>query len=366
MKKQLLGLCALASMLFIAKTSTAQYALPVRTLDIPYTATAPTLDGEDDATIYSDWQTTTITKKAGAGIPEADYTTGMDGDFTVQFKVAWDLDYLFLLVDVQDQIAEYYSIGKNESWTWDNIEGFIDLDTNSTTGTYSSTSTTQMRFCPGLVDAAGDDSLFESNARGVGALAIAKRAALNFFEDATVAIDGTTPGYHFELQIPWASATDSATVDIQPMTVQGGGTVVGFDIGAADSDGDGSGSVGNRNTTGGKQAFWDLDNPAGTGNEDNAYSNRRNLGQVTLTGTYVPRVVGVVNPIISNSLSVFPNPTYGIVNISNINTSTVEVMNVAGQSIKVPVVNGQIDITNLSSGTYFIKAENSVAKIMKR
>ena len=146
------------------KQTPAQYVDPINTLSVLSTCADIAIDGEADAS-YSDWQSTMIAKEAGTGVtPHA----GDDTDFNFRFKLTWDLNYLYFLADVIDDVEENYALGKAYPWSWDNVEVFIDLDTNSTTQDYSTTSTTHMRFCRGLLDSKGNDSIVESNSRRSG------------------------------------------------------------------------------------------------------------------------------------------------------------------------------------------------------
>ena len=300
--------------LFIFRTATPQYVLPVSTLDVPATKAPVIIDGRPDSS-YSDWQYTRICKEAGAGINPVD---GDNSDFNARFKVCWDYTYLYFIADVIDDVEEDYMIGFAQPWTWDNAEVYIDLDTNSTAPMYSTTSTTQMRFCRGLLDADGNDSLVESNVRGSGGpndygsiWQTDQIKQYKFFEDHKLTLDGK-PGWHVEVAIPWSAATDSASVDIHNLTAEGGETVLGFDVQVADADLPGAPDNIGRNGPGGAQSFWDLDDPAGTGNEDNAYQDRRVFGMISLTGipdSASPVMFHGYSPADSLALQVIANET---------------------------------------------------------
>lgn len=235
----------------------AQYVEPINTLTVPYLKN-PIIDGDADDG-YSNWVPMKIVIEAFMGIPPKD---GDAIDFNAQFKIAWDTSYLYLLVDITDDIEESMPVGGANQWTWDNFEVFIDLDTNSTTNTYSSSSTAQLRFC-----------------RGEGAIAggggFGRAMADDYIFEQIIEADG----WIVELAIPWTAA--SATGEYPDMHEQAK-DIIGFDISVADADGDGTGTEGGRNLAGGAMMFWDLDAPLGTGNEDNAYQNRRVFGHIKL------------------------------------------------------------------------------------
>jgi len=83
---------------------------------------------------------------------------------------------------------------------------------------------------------------------------------------------------------------------------------------------------------------------------------------ITVKATPEEALLGVTqNPIAEKNISVYPNPTMGIVNFSN-NTNAifnkVEVADMNGRVVKSDVVNateGQISISDLSAGVYMMK-----------
>jgi hypothetical protein len=349
MKKQLLNLLLVAAFVFAASLAKAQYSEPDMQMDVPAIdhAGAIAMDGVAEAD-YSDFIQMKIAKRAGAAL--TDYEDGDASDFNAQFKVCWDGDYLYYYLEVTDDIAEYYGNDDadpyGQSWTWDNSEVFIDLDTNSTTNTYDVNSTTQMRFNPGLLSDAGDDSLVESNSRG-------KVDQYQFWEDAEA-----PGGWKIEVAIPWAAATaQTDPPDVVAITEANG--IMGFDAAVADADGDGSDhSQGGRNVEGGAQMFWDLDTPIG--NEDNAYQNRRTLGWIALTGT-----VGL-SPVSQQAIDVWPNPVSDKLNIKNY-SGPVTIYSIIGTEVmEINNVTGAIDVSRLSSGVYVVATEKGTARILKK
>ncbi|MDD3688068.1 MAG: choice-of-anchor J domain-containing protein [Bacteroidales bacterium] len=93
-------------------------------------------------------------------------------------------------------------------------------------------------------------------------------------------------------------------------------------------------------------------------------------------GSSVPMIrlnVGIPSGIESNivsNVSVYPNPTTGIVSVSNVENATIEVINLMGQVVATVNSNTEInsiDLSNEANGTYFVRVvkgnEVSTSKI---
>lgn len=312
----------------------AQYAEPNQTLTVPYLT--PEIDGDADDG-YSDFVPMKIGKRAGAGVA---YEDGDAVDFNAQFKIAWDTAYLYLYVEVTDDVEESMPVGGANAWTWDNMEIFIDLDTNSTTNTYNTASTVQLRY----------------NRGEVGVESPGRSTAADWLTEQINEADG----WIVELGIPWTSASAAG---VNPDMCVEAGDILGFDIAVADGDGDGTGTEGGRNVEGGAQMFWDLDAPDATGNEDNAYQNRRVFGWITLGTTGAPCTVGVEDQNVS-VYGVYPNPSNGVVNFSNLDVKSFDIYNVLGARVtSVQVVNNLASV-KLESGIYFAVIKNTTVKVV--
>jgi hypothetical protein len=332
-------LCFVA-VLFYAASVSGQYVEPIRTLDVAAVqAAAPiTIDGVGDEAIYTANQTMKIAKRAGAANP-AGLEDGDAVDFNGFVKLAWDLSYLYLYVEVTDDVEESMPVGGAEAWTWDNFEIFIDLDTNSTTNTYANTSTIQLRINRGEVGvespgrAAKTDYLYEQ------------------VNDAAM--------WAVEVGIPWTSA--SATGVVPDMLAQQTEGVIGWDFAIADADGDGSQTTGGRNREGGAQMFWDDDTPID--NADNAYQNRRVFGFITLTGT--PGGSGI-NPKVIDTYKVYPNPSNGVVTFANLKgVESFDIFNLVGAKVlTVDVKGSQVRVPSLKSGVYFARIKDTTLKFV--
>lgn len=70
--------------------------------------------------------------------------------------------------------------------------------------------------------------------------------------------------------------------------------------------------------------------------------------------------VGINDDVKMNKLSIYPNPSTGIININNIEGAQISVMNIVGQQvleINNANLNQQINLSDLDNGTYLIRVE---------
>ncbi len=262
MKKSYVLSMVITLTLFFSGHTRAQYCEPVREMSVPAVTHGIIIDGIDDDTDYSPIQTMQIAKRAGAANPYG-LEDGDAFDFNATFKAAWDNDYLYLYVEVIDDVEESMPVDGAEAWTWDCIEVFIDLDTNSTTMHYSAESTIQMRFNRGPV--------------GISYPGRANSSDYLFYQD------NHASGWKIETGIPWTAASEMGQ---KPDMLTKINSVIGFDVSVSDADGDGTQPVGGRNIEGGAQMFWDQDTPIE--NADNAYQDRRTFGFARLMGGLLP------------------------------------------------------------------------------
>lgn len=81
-----------------------------------------------------------------------------------------------------------------------------------------------------------------------------------------------------------------------------------------------------------------------------------------------PSSLSSSSPTFSN-LTIYPNPTTGIINLSDISKigETIIISNVLGQVVKTVKTNNVIDISNLPQGIYFLQTKNLlIKKIIKK
>jgi len=328
MKKQLLKLSATVVLLALFSVNYAGHLIPMRTMIIPLANNVVTIDGAADEAFWSASQATEAFNKTGCATEQ---------DFTFAFKVCYDAEYLYILGTVTDDVDNSTpDNGATNPWTFDNVEPFIDLDTNNS----------------GVVTAYDSNTIQLRINRGMDSVQQFVRATR---ADYKLYWENTSDGWLFEVAIPWKAvlAASEETADIMPFFAPG--VVSGFDMGGADSDA-APGTPDLRDC----QTAWDNDDPSDDADrtEDNAWNNRSVFGTVTF------EEYSSVKPATTTSTTVFPNPTNGLVTITNISgVTSVEVMNIAGQVVSTQKFDGTVDMSQLESGIYFIKAGNNVVKV---
>lgn len=71
----------------------------------------------------------------------------------------------------------------------------------------------------------------------------------------------------------------------------------------------------------------------------------------------------------SSSLKLYPNPFNGVVNVDVVNSSKIEVYNLAGKLIKTKNINkgnSQLDMTQYANGLYIVKVINETGTVYKK
>jgi hypothetical protein len=333
MKKQLLNLSFVAVALGLyVTTASSQLVEPVQRLDVTATTSEMVMDGTADETGYTAMQTTTIFNPTGN--PTRDPV-----DFGASFQLSWDSTYLYICAVVTDDIEADYNWGVGNSWTFDNVEVFIQLDTCTVPNSYNSR-TVQLRIC-----------------RELDSVETAGRAART---DYDYYVANTADGWVTETSIPWTCvlAAGDTLMSVADYMADYTGVEIGFDFsGADDDDTDGDPAVGNRDC----QSAWDSDDPSDDADrtEDNAWNNTTVFGRITLD-----HIVGIESPSLS-AINLYPNPTTGIINL-DVN-GLVDIYNVAGTLVKsVQSLDNKINVSDLSEGIYFIRTKDGMAKFIKQ
>ncbi|MBN1951365.1 MAG: T9SS type A sorting domain-containing protein [Bacteroidales bacterium] len=334
MKNTLLFLVLMVSgfSLLIQRTSAAPVE-PVRELFLNYVWAIPVIDGIRDNS-YGEVQTTNIFNP-----------TGYDGeaDFSAVFCVVADYEYLYVHAEITDDVNHSYEWNVGNPWEFDNIELFLQLDTNTMTTGYDS-ATVQLRICRSL------DSV-ESPGH-------ASRSDYLYYMEADAA-----GGWITEVAVPWTAVLPESIESIYDY--KGCSGVLGFDFSAADSDNtDGDASVGNRNV----QSAWDDDDPADESDrtEDLAWNNTSVFGYLyyNMCGSTTESPGG------KNQVTLFPNPAENTLQLEPEERSChLLICNMQGMKVmeKEFLQGEELDISGLPAGMYTVLIDGkSSGKFIKR
>jgi len=281
------------------------------------------MDGSIDA-YYSEEQTMDYMYPSMFGYPEPE-------DYTGVFRLCYDFQYLYLIAIITDDISENYHWEYDDSWMFDNIEWFVQLDTQTVTTEYDD-GTRQFRICRGL------DSVLAHIHNSIIVYVPEQEFGYSMGES-------TATGWVTEVAMPWEAAYTGGVLpqDIHSYMED----AMGFDFSGADADNtDGDPTIGNRDY----QAAWDLDGQDGT--EDLAWYNVRSFGYITF---------GMVNSVENNDTQdflCFPNPASERLFIQSAEkVLRIEILDLSGilRLTSELSADNSIDLSGLQTGQYFIK-----------
>lgn len=318
MKKQLLNFgVAIAATILFAGYALAQHEAPIRVASVPFAdASEMVMDGIADE---ASWGTAMTTWEPfnNAGVES-------DADFSGSIQLCFDWNNIYIFVNVTDDVEESYA-GTGDSYTFDCVEIFLDVDTTITNadGSYIGDEA-QIRYQRSDTDIEGT-------------------AARNSADMSNYAIVNGGTSWQLECAIPWVAFAEEGKSNQDMVDWLTAGNVIGFDCQLADNDGSGRDG----------QFMWDADVVGEGTTEDNAWKDTRAFGVIELE---VPSAVRTAS---ANSFNVYPNPASGVVNFNNVaNVNTIEIVNLVGQMVKVVDVAGNsvaVNVADLASGNYFAR-----------
>jgi len=322
MKKQLLNLSFVAVALALYITANAKPLDPVNTMVVNGTmdAVTMTMDGAASEACYGDVQETTDFNSTGRDNGDADYAA--------VFQVCYDLNYLYMYIEVTDDVAHMYDGVNGNSYEFDNCEVFLQLDTNTVVTSYD-TVTIQLRIN-----------------RGLDSMETPGRAAK---EDYIYYQEESGSGWIQEVAIPWTCvmAPSMLPEDFATIYVDDVAHVYGFDFSGADSDGTDP-------TTGARdiQVSWDEDGDPSDAQEDNAWNHTECFGYVTFEKW------DALAPAVENTLNAYPNPATSEITFNVEGQANIEIYSITGSLVMVANT-ATVDVSALSSGMYIAKDVNN-------
>jgi hypothetical protein len=347
MKKQLLKISASAVLLALCGIAFGQFVQPVKSLSIPYAGNI-IIDGIASATEkYCTAQPVTV-----VDIPTGEVDD--PADLSGSFQVCYDTKFLYVFASIKDDQPGIWDpkLGLDASWNYDNAEIFFDLDTNGTFATAYDSTCVQLRI------ARGTDTIY--TASDMPSHALPAKDPLRAGKGNIVMVNGSDY-WKFEAKIPWGAVfpANNTIKNIYKYTCIP--NAMDFSIGDNDKVPTGPGRD--------RQGTWDwedIGNPAkpyiGT-----AFKNRTEMGICYLSVEYCS---SAINYTTKSNTVVFPNPTTGIVTISNLNGATsASIMGITGAVLMhVDLTNNnQIDMSQLKAGIYFLILDTGfVVKVGKQ
>lgn len=293
------------------------------------------VDGSDSDAVWSKTNWNPISK---VWIP---YNGKMAaGDFSGKFKVAWDVDYLYVLVEVVDNmISDGYANPLQNWWDDDCLEVF--LDENRSKGFHETNSNAFAYHVSTKYDA------IDLDASGKG---------VNYKNNLKVIMDTTgTNTYLWELAIKNYSASFNINNPEASRVMLSAKKLMGFSIAYCDND----------ETKARENFIGSMDMTAATANDN--YKTADYFGSMLLVDrTDITQAVSI--KIDQDKLvRVFPNPAKNVINIERINGASeemsFEIRSVSGSLLKSGQIKTRhqiITVNDLMPGIYFLTVSSGV------
>lgn len=328
MKKQLLTLGAAALCVFaVAQQPTTDAATITGDVKI---------DGKLDETAWLDATAVDIDKSFSTETPSV----------TASFKLLWSTQGLFVGITAEDDVwAPSWVTGKAD-WESDKIEVYFDFSDPQQNGKGAKDAMGDYQIGMNFQEEGMNDGVFHKNNGSDGAADSMMCYASTDYDAA-----GKYTAEYFvpadQLFVAGAGGAVATLAD---------GTVIGFDVTIVDNDNDGNGR---------QRKVW-----ANIGGIDESWNNMDDVGLATLKGTGAEVSVDFNLPSTSvsqatvNTTMVYPNVASEMIFV-NVEASEYNVINSLGQVVMVSQTS-EIDVTSLETGVYFVKANDQVARFLKK
>lgn len=319
MKKQLLKIAALSAAVLFTGSVFAQDWAP-KSVDVGYTTTAPEIDGVADA-VWGNVAAVAI------DVPFAAETVSLGDGAT--FKALWDDDNVYLLITVPDDNHYNHVDAGVNSWQADKPEVYFDVTSPLVDGGGPSDDKGHYQAAPDFGPAPEEPNPYAS----------------------AFVVEAAGTGYVYEYSFPYTWLVDASDVALDPQTF----TTIGFDITILDLDKDGEGEnveLGRINWSNNTTDVVE----GGTAGES--------WGTLDQAGAFnFVDVVSVRTATVNNTM-VYPNVATDMITV-NVEAAEYSVINSLGQVVMVSEDN-VINVSSLETGVYFVKANNEVARILKK
>lgn len=309
--------------------------MPMESMVIKYLTASIIIDGVADAA-YPDYFALTRVLTFTAG----QYSGPID--HSVNIRMGWRNEGIYIFADVSDDYAQ-----GDLNWDQDGIELKINPDTSDDGPNYE---WKEDALEIGIESAVDTMYRYYNPTLGYGAVKNGEIAAVGHrsgLPGVTYKIVRSGASYTIEAFLPWLFILPIGTTEDQVSSWRN--KIMGFDIHAADNDGSGRDHC----------LIWDWD---GSGTDaDQSNINTLLLGYISFEQTTS------LNEKISSKLLMYPNPAQDKVNFENLdNVSTLEFVNLFGQTVKTFNVLTKLESVNISglSGYYIVKAKDSDRKVL--
>jgi hypothetical protein len=323
-------------LLFIIATN-GKAQLQTDTFNAKFATIAPVIDG-DSSDIC--WTKANWYYMNNVWLPWG--TTASSSDFYGRYKLSWDADYLYIMVEVTDNVLfDDHPNLFNDYWTGDCVEIFIDE--NSSKGNHQYNYNAFAYHC-GPKGIAVDYGTSTSSPI---------RLDNNLILDVdTIA----TNKYLWEFAVKnYSSSFNPANTETSRIQLAEN-KIMGFTLAYCDNDG----------TNQRENFFGSMTMTSGTSNSN--YITADYFGSLKLIPEETTSGITLVSKL---SALIYPNPVSDVltINLNNQNATDLRIINAIGQSVKLQGIKGQIttvDVSKLNSGLYFVEVLNNGNRLFTR
>ena len=342
MKKQFLSLAT--ACLLVAASASAQVEAD---LTIKHGTVAPTIDGDPSDAVWALIDPVPVEKQ---------FTTDPEASVTAFFKMFYTDDFLYLLVDVTDDV--HYPLWKNpndakQNYLYDKVEVYFDVNDNLKDGgspAHNGANTPPIN--PGHAQLAFD---FDDEAQyGAGSI-IPSDVVYNFLSDQVLVAynykTGDQNSYTIEYEFPLYAFINDRDEALSMEAFKALPQGMGFDLTVVDNDNDEQGR---------KRTVW-------MSADAEAYQSMDGCGVVVFGDEELPAGSGI-GTLNADVITCYPNPVTETLMVNG-EFDGITLTNLAGQQVK-HVAGTQVDVADLSAGLYIVQAYKDgvckgVAKITK-
>ena len=296
----------------------------------------------EDGPVETDWQTATIHTVANS-----DSAVQEDLNFNGTFRVLYDDDYLYFLIDVNDSDPYQFDDVQGTEWQKDGLQLYFDVRNQLLAGRIESSRQHQISINYGTTPASDG---------GIGIDGWDGSTVDSIYDDESKVyhvLYGFVPkagGYYMELAIPFGSMffdanSDNADSYAEAYALKEETTIdiVGFEMQINDGDDSGRDNV--------------VTFSSHSGDEPGSFQNSGVWAGIQLEGATF------INSFQNNaSALIYPNPAFDQVIVEMKGITSVEILDLTGRQVQIQLVNTDkvnVNLSSVKSGLYLIKVNGS-------